>query len=397
MRVSSLQTFTGAFAGIEERQRELTRQQNQLGTGLRVNSPGDDPVAAAQGELARSRLAALAQDKRTTQLAGGLLATAEGALGQSVDLLQSVRETLVGAANGAYTLSERQVLAGQLRTAREQLVGLANTSDGAGGFVFGGQGADAQPLAGGSAPSYGPVAGVQRIGEDGRYAATVDGRAAFMALPQGNGVFVTASAGANTGNGWINPGSVTQPVQLTGHSYQITIGGAPGSLVYSVSDLTAGTTLVSNAAFTDGGAIDIDGQRVNVSGTPAAGDTFQIGPAGQASVFQTLDSAIALLESPTATTSSYAEGLQRAQAGLDGALDRMILMRSQVGDEINVVQNAQSQGETQTLAVTGRQSGLRDLDYAQTISAMQSNQTGLEAALKSYATIARTSLFQLIN
>lgn len=397
MRVSTLQTYTGAFAGIESRQSELTRQQDQLGTGLRVNSPGDDPVAAAQGELARSRLAALAQDKRTTQLAGGLLSTAEGALGQGVDLLQSVRETLVGAGNGAYTLSERQVLAGQLRTARDQLVALANAGDGAGGFVFGGQGAGAPPLAGGSAPSYGPPAGVQRIGEDGRYAASVDGRATFMALPQGNGVFVTASAAANTGTGWINPGSVTQPAQLTGHNYQISVGGAPGSLVYSVADLTAGSTLVSNAAFTDGGAIDIDGQRLNVSGTPAVGDTFQISPAGQASVFQTLDSAISTLESPTATASAYAEGLQRSQVSLDGALDRMVLMRSQLGDEINVVQNAQSQGDTQTLAVTLRQSDLRDLDYAQAISAMQSNQTGLEAALKSYATIARTSLFQLIN
>jgi len=41
-------------------------------------------------------------------------------------------------------------------------------------------------------------------------------------------------------------------------------------------------------------------------------------------------------------------------------------------------------------------SALRDLDYASAISEMQSNQTGLEAALRSYSTVGKTSLFQLL-
>ncbi|MGG2383050.1 flagellar hook-associated protein FlgL, partial [Salmonella enterica] len=85
-----------------------------LSTGLRVRSPGDDPVAAAQAERARSRLAQLAQDKRATDLSTSLLTTADGALAQGVSLLQSTREWLVAAGDGAYSAQDRQSLAQQL-------------------------------------------------------------------------------------------------------------------------------------------------------------------------------------------------------------------------------------------------------------------------------------------
>ena len=396
MRVPTHQTSKSAFDGIEARQAEQSRLQTQLATGLRINSPGDDPVAAAQAELARSRLTRLAQDQRSTQLATGLLSAADTALAEGVNLLQSVRESLVAAGNGSYNASDRQALALQLRSARERMLALANTRDGAGGFVFAGQGSSDAPMGGGGAPAYSAAAGVQRIGEQGRYAATVDGRASFISLPQGNGVFVTASAGANSGAGWIDPGSVSNPSQLTGHNYRITISGAPGALVYGVANLTLGTTLASGALLQDGGTIDIDGQRVKVSGNPAPGDAFNIAPAGQQSVFKTLDDAIATLEQPT-TTPVYAEKLERTQASLDRVLDGMILMRSRVGEELRNVEDAGASGAKQELVSQQRRSELQDLDYARAISEFHTNQTSLEAALKLYAGVARTSLFQLLG
>ncbi|MBC7380149.1 MAG: flagellar hook-associated protein FlgL [Burkholderiaceae bacterium] len=395
MRVPTLNSSQNVMSGIATRQGEQARLQQQLATGQRINTPGDDPAGAAQAELARSRLTRLAQDQRSQQLSTTVLSAADAALGQGVGTLQSVRESLVAAANGSYSLSDRQALALQLRSARDSMVALANTSDSAGGYVFAGQGSDAPPLTSGATPAYGAVAGEQRMGDGGRYAATVDGNAAFMMLPQGNGVFVTASNAANTGAAWIDPGSVGNASQLTGHSYNITVAGTPGSLTYSVADATAGTTLVSGAPYTDGGTISLDGQNVKVTGTPAAGDSFQVAPAGQQSIFKTLDDAIATLEQP-ATNTAYSEKLERVQTTLDRALDSMINTRSRVGDEMKSVDNAASAGADQTLQVTQRKSNLQDLDFAGSISALQSNQTALEAALKTYANVAKTSLFQML-
>lgn len=396
MRVPSFQTNRQALEMLTARQAQQSDLHQRIASGLRVRSPGDDPAAAAQSELARSRLAQLAQDRRATDLASSVLSTADGALARGTDLLQSAREALVAAGDGAYGNGDRAALALQLRNVRDELLGLANSSDGAGGFVFGGQGSSASPLGGMVSPDYSPVAGEQRIGENGRYAATVDGRGVFMSLPQGNGVFVTASAAGNTGAAWIGAGSVADASRLTGHAYAVTIGGTATAPTYTVTDTTAGTTLASNQAFTSGGTIDIDGQRIEIGGTPAPGDSFTLAPAGRQSVFATLDQAIALLEG-SPTNAAYNEGLERAQTGLDRALDGMTLARTRVGEALRSVEDAAGSNTEENLSVTARRSGLRDQDLASAIAELQSSQSASEAALKSYAAVARASLFDHIS
>lgn len=395
MRVPTLQTSRQSLDLISARQAEQARLQNRIASGLRVQTPGDDPAAAAQAERARSRLAHLAQEQRATQLATSVLTTADGALAHGADVLQSAREAIVAAGNGSYNALDRRALATQLRTTRDELMAVANTADGAGAFVFGGQGTQTGPVSGSATPAYGPAAGRQQVGE-GAYDATVDGRAVFIALPQGNGVFVTGSAAGNTGSGWIGAGTVYDASQLTGHGYTIAMGGTAAAPTYSVTDTTTGTTLASNVAFTSGGTIDIDGQRVRLSGTPAAGDSFTLAPAGQQSIFKTLDDAIALLEG-TPTNTAFNEGMERAHTGLDRALDAIGIARTGVGEALRSVDNGTAANEQENLAVTTRRSGLRDLDLASAISDLQNSTTSTDAALKTYASMARKSLFDMIS
>lgn len=397
MRIATFQAAQNAMAGISARQAEQDRLQNQMSTGLRVNAPSDDPVAAAQAELARSRLTRVAQDQRAAQLSNSLLTSADNSLAQGVDVLQNMRDTLVAAGNGSYSPAERKILAEQLGAARDRLLAVANTRDSTGGFVFSGQGTADSPISGSSLPSYEPVAGEQRIGADARYASNVDGRAAFVALPRGNGVFVPASLPGNTGTGSVDAGRVTDASQLTGHDYQITLTGTPGNLQYSVNDVTAGTTLSTGIPFTSGSAIDIEGQRVVITGVPQPGDQFELKPAGQQSIFKTVDDAIALLQDTSLSASQYAERLQAVQTSLDGALDRMSFLRTKVGEELNSTDAAFASNSQLELQTEARRSDLRDLDYARAVSDMQVNQTALQAALKSYASFARLSLFDSLN
>lgn len=399
MRVPTLQTSRQSLDLITSRLAEQARLQAGIASGLRVRSPGDDPAAAAQAELARSRLAHLAQDQRAAQVATSVLATADGALAQGSELLQSAREAIVAAGNASYNAQDRKALAVQLRSARDQLLGVANSTDGAGGYVFAGQGSQAAPVSGTSSPAYGPAAGQQQVGEageGGRYQASVDGRAVFMDLPQGNGVFVTGAPAANTGSGWIGAGSVADASRLTGHGYRISIGGTATAPTYSVADTTLGTQLAANQAYAAGAGIDIDGQRVNLGGAPAPGDAFTLAPAGRQSVFSTLDDAIALLEgSPTAA--GLKQGLERVHTGLDRALDSLGMARARVGEALRGIDAATSANDSEQLAVTTRRSGLRDLDLAAAISELQGSQTSTDAALKTYAAMSRKSLFDLIS
>lgn len=396
MRVPTLHSSQVNLQTLQKREAEMAKLQSQIASGLRVQSPGDDPVGAAQAELARSRLARLAQDQRAMQLAQGTLATADGALAQGVDLLQSAREALVAAGNGSYTADDRAKLALTLRATRDQLLSAANAPDGAGGYVFGGQGTTTQPFSA-NPIAFVAAAGTQEVGEGARFKTTVDGRAAFLDLPQGNGVFTTASAAGNTGGGWIGAGSVADATQLTGHNYSITIGGTAAAPTYSVTDVTTGTALASNQPFTSGGTIEVDGQRIEIGGTPAAGDAFTLGPAGRQSVFATLDDAIAMLEDGSLTGAAYQERLERAQSGVDRGLDAMLFARTTTAAHLRLVDDAAAAGDQQEIDVTVRLKDLREVDLAQGISSLQSSQTAYEAALKSYAAQGKSSLFDLIS
>jgi flagellar hook-associated protein 3 FlgL len=170
-----------------------------------------------------------------------------------------------------------------------------------------------------------------------------------------------------------------------------------GGLEYTVTNTTLGTTLAAAVPFVAGGTITLDGQRIKISGTPAAGDSFSVGPAGQQSIFQTLDDAIATLQQQPYNPAAYSQGLERAQVGLDGALDSLVLMRAGVGTELQRVDTATASNDQQDLQLQQRRSDLVDLDYASALSDMQSNQTAMQAAMQAYATVAKTSLFQLLG
>jgi flagellar hook-associated protein 3 FlgL len=113
-------------------------------------------------------------------------------------------------------------------------------------------------------------------------------------------------------------------------------------------------------------------------------------------VFQTLDDAIAVLQQPY-QPASYAQGLSRVQATLDGALNNMVMMRSGVGTELQRVDSASAANAQDTLNMEQRRSDLQDLDFSQAISELQSNQTSMQAAMQAYASVAKTSLFQLLG
>ena len=180
-RIPTLLAFERTLGAMNERRNALMNNQQQLASGKRLNSLSDDPLAAAQAERTRSQIARLDTEGRMTAFSRHMLSQADNALGGVGDALQFARETMVAAGNGALAPADRTLLAQQLRGARDELLALANQRDGAGGYVFGGQGTrsapfDAQAL---PVPTYRPTAGEQASGLDAAFATSQDGRAIF--------------------------------------------------------------------------------------------------------------------------------------------------------------------------------------------------------------------------
>jgi flagellar hook-associated protein 3 FlgL len=246
--------------------------------------------------------------------------------------------------------------------------------------------------------------GVQYAGTRGENSAnradglpmTMDGAAAWMSAPTGNGVFETQAVTSN-GSGWIDAGRVTNPALLTGSNYQIQFSVAAGATTYSVLNNGVPTAL-TNVAFVPGQAIQFDGMAVTITGQPAAGDQFAIAPSTPTlSVFDMLDQAAADLATPLASSSAKTQATSDNLRNIDSVLARMSAARSTAGEALNRIDSTSARLDAATQNAKTDRSTAEDLDIAAAISDFQNRQTGYEAALKTYASVQQLSLFDYIK
>ena len=72
-------------------------------------------------------------------------------------------------------------------------------------------------------------------------------------------------------------------------------------------------------------------------------------------------------------------------------------LRSRAGEALNRADMVEGRIATQAVAAKVERSNAEDLDMVKAISEFQSLQIGYEAALKTYSTVQRMSLFQYLN
>jgi len=397
IRISTANAFNIGIATLQKRQGDLTDAQQQLTSGKRISRLSDDPVAAARAERARAAQARSDADQRAIDASRATVQQIESAFGDANDLVQQARELLVAAGNTSYGPQERQGLAQQLAAIRSQLLQVANRGDGAGGYLFSGQGVTAPPFvdaAGGV--TYAATAGTTHTASSEPLPLAADGRAAFLEARGGNGVFVTA-AGSVAGSAWIDAGGVTNPSALTGlpYSLQFSTGGAGST--FTVLRNGAATAL-TNVPYVSGQAIQIDGMSFTITGVPSNGDNFTITPsAPDQSLFDTLDSAVAALNNPSLGAGALSQTVADGLRDIDAAALQLSGARADAGSWLQRLDNAESRVADQKVLAQSEQSNAEDLDMVHAISDFQLKQTGYDAALRAYSTMQRLSLFDYLR
>ena len=187
MRISTQLAYDRAIDAMGGRQAKLVRAQEELSTGKRLLSGADDPMGAADAERTRSELRRIEIEQRMQDFARNMLGQADATLSRVTEVMQSLREGFVQAGNGSLSATDRQLLATQFRGYREELMVLANRRDGAGAFVFGGQGSLESPFALSGSVVYEPHPGEQQVGLDTATPTALDGRETFMTVPTASG------------------------------------------------------------------------------------------------------------------------------------------------------------------------------------------------------------------
>lgn len=308
MRISTNQIFDAGSSSILNSQGNLYKLQNQLSSGRRVQTPQDDPVAASQALVVTQSKEVNAQYIDNQGAAKSQLGLVDSQLATLVSVLQNIRTTVVGAGNtGTYSQSDRETMATEIESRLSEIIGIANSDNGVGEYLFSGYKGNVTPFAVNTALPVSPpatTAPIDYFGDEGerllqvsasrQLGISVAGSDVFMTGKTGNGTFVTAtggnvgvSAGVRAPALTASAGTVTDQALWTaalanpaaGQPLEIRFADATH---YGIYDPVSGTT-TGPIVYTPGnaiplvtaGGVDFSAQ-VTVTGTPAGGESFKI-------------------------------------------------------------------------------------------------------------------------
>ena len=118
-----------AQRNLNASQQDANTTLQRLSSGLRINSAKDDAAGLAIAERFTSQVRGLNQAVRNSNDGVSLAQVAEGALGESGNIVQRMRELAVQAANATNSASDRKALQAEVNQLKQELERIATTTE----------------------------------------------------------------------------------------------------------------------------------------------------------------------------------------------------------------------------------------------------------------------------
>lgn len=200
MAISTRYTFDRSVLRMQDAQTRIGDTQAQLSTGKRIVNASDDADRANTIQRVQSALQRQDNYAQTLTTLDDRLRTQETALNSASDALIRLKELTVQASNDTMGPADRQNIAVELESLKQDLLGLANTRDVNGNYLFGGTRVGAAPFEnepGGAAAYHGDQTTIEvAVGDQRRVVANRAGSDVFTGVvrdtpngPQGVGFF----------------------------------------------------------------------------------------------------------------------------------------------------------------------------------------------------------------
>jgi flagellar hook-associated protein 3 FlgL len=306
MSLSTAYIYDRAVAQMGDMQTKISKTQTQLSTGKQVPNPSDSPEKTTAMQRVQSAIARQDSYLNTLTAVDERLKTEEPVIRNSTEAMARFKELVVQASNDTLSPSDRQALALELKSLREEMLSYANVRDSNGNYLFGG------------------------------------GRVSKPAF----------STNAASGSGY--EGDTTRMNVNIGDERTVNLNRAGSDIFTSVK------------------------RTVN-------GQTQQVG------FFKALDDiTAAVVNSNHNGMVSGLNDIDTLQTGLAHAL-------TQMGSDMNAIDSQRSTIEDTKLRLQSTLSSLQDVDYADAISRLKKDMTGLEAAQSSFAQTSKLNLFNFIK
>ena len=398
MRISSNQQFQQGIDALLRQQAKLAETQEQLATGNRILTPSDDPAASTQLIKLSALSAANQQFDRNIVFAQNDVDLSESKLKSAGDIIQRVRELVVQANNATNSDQSRSAIATEIENNLYSMRDLANSKDATGDYLFSGFNATTKPFVKeGSGYVYKGDQGERflQIADGIQIQVRDTGTEIFQKIRNGDGRLRVAIPDSNQGSALVNLESTV--TSLVG-TYSIEFFEEENEpLHYRVLN-EDGEAVVGATLYEPDQQISFNDINVSVSGSPVAGDKIEIEPSEFQDVFTTLQLLVDKLKAPIASAppNSLSNHLTQSLQEMDLVLDKFLSVRSSLGSRLQELDTAKGQNADEDLRLQRSVGALKDLDYAEAVSRLNMQMTGLQAAQQAYVKVQGLSLFNFL-
>lgn len=147
MRLSTSLIYEQSMNSVVDAQSSWLRTGKELSTGKKISTPSDDPIAASQAIVISQAQAQNKQYSLARTFATQRESLEDNILNQVVSVIQSAMEKVIQSGNSTLSDENRGSLATDLEGIRNQLLNLANSTDGNGRYIFAGYQTENPPFA----------------------------------------------------------------------------------------------------------------------------------------------------------------------------------------------------------------------------------------------------------
>lgn len=376
------------------------KSMEKLSSGLRINRAGDDAAGLAISEKMRGQISGLEQASRNASDGISLIQTAEGALNETHNILQRMRELAVQGANDTNTSDDRVAIEEEMSQLTEEISRISETTEFNGqnllkgtfsgafqigansnqtiGLQIGGTSANDLGLTGGVKLAYKQSADASKLSE-GTY--TIKGQGAAKQLLDSNGKVVgKIDATTNNNKLTIADGTTIElghevtegaSIKFDSQGFQVTLAKANGS-----KDLAAGDYKVSGTNLLNGnklvGTVDKNDEKITLTD----GKVIELSDLN----LKGADVDNAKTFTVTGVDISTSDNASGAITTIDNAINSISKTRAQLGAVQNRLEHTTANLDNTAENLTSAESRVRDVDMAKEMMTFSSKNILQQAA-----------------
>jgi flagellar hook-associated protein 3 FlgL len=393
-RIANFHHYNSVSNDMNRQQIKVQENQQQLASGKRLLTAGDDPVASIYIQNFDQQNTQIDQSVKSITMARNRLNNEEAAITEVENLLDDAKRRSMMMVNGSLSGDDRVAHKQDMQGAFDSFMNVVNTRDESGNYVFAGTQYSQQPF---FRDNNGEVA---YVGDSYQRMAKISPSVDVAINDAGDKLFLEVANpfGDYQPDYALESGSLLLLSQAQNGNdadqskYRVDFSTSSGNTSY---ELYQDGALVSTAPFDPNKGIQWNTLQIDLKGEIKNGDSISLNRQENVSVFDAFKRGIELSDSDVSDASATAELHQVAEELAQG-FKHINRARSEVGTRLQTLDRQEDMHQDFKIVMNEARGTLEDLDYATAVIELNQNMTALQASQQAFAKTKDLNLFNYI-